>query len=165
MGQGRYTWRHNSVLSFIARTLNSLKDVSLYVDLDGWESPCAITGMDLRLDSLVVKGATLYIMELTVGFETNIEKNAARKEAKYEELSHRLNDEYDEVNFVNLSMSSIGVFGKSCNSFLIMISKIGIGEKSSTYIINTAANIALRCSYYIFCRRNKQWTEKSLLLL
>ena len=33
--QGRYTWRHNSVLSFIAGTLSSLKDVSLYVDLDG----------------------------------------------------------------------------------------------------------------------------------
>ena len=91
--------------------------------------------------------------------------NAVRKEAKYEELSHRLNDEYDEVNFVNLSMGNIGVFGKSCNSFLTMMSSIGIGEKSSTYIIKTAANIALRYSYYIFCRRNKQWTEKSLLQL
>ena len=74
--------------------------------------------MELRPDLLVVKGATLYIMELTVGFEVNIEKNTARKEAKYEELCHRLNDEYDEVNFVNLSMGSIGIFGKSCNSFL-----------------------------------------------
>ena len=109
LDQGRYTWRHNSVLSFIARTLSSVKDVSLYVDLDGWESPCVITGMELRPDLLAVKGATLYIMELTVGFEANIEKNAARKEAKYEELSRRLNDEYDEVNFVNVSMGSIGV--------------------------------------------------------
>ena len=165
LDQGRYTWRHNSVLSFIARTLSSVKDVSLYVDLDGWESPCVITGMELRPDLLAVKGATLYIMELTVGFEANIEKNAARKEAKYEELSRRLNDEYDEVNFVNVSMGSIGLFGKSCNSFLTMMSSIGIGEKSSTYIMKTAANIALRCSYYIFCRRNKQWTEQSLLQL
>ena len=121
--------------------------------------------MELRPDLLAVKGATLYIMELTVGFEANIEKNAARKEAKYEELSRRLNDEYDEVNFVNVSMGSIGVFGKSCNSFLTMMSSIGIGEKSSTYIMKTAANIALRCSYYIFCRRNKQWKERSLLQL
>ena len=72
--------------------------------------------MERRPDLLVVKGATLYIMELTVGFEVNIEKNAARKEAKYEELCHRLNNQYDEVNFVNLSMASIRVFGKSCNS-------------------------------------------------
>ena len=35
LDQGCYTWRHNSVLSFIARTLSCLKDVSLYVDLDG----------------------------------------------------------------------------------------------------------------------------------
>ena len=122
LDQGRYTWRHNSVLSFIARTLSSLKDVSLHADLDGWESPCVITGMELRPDLLAVNGATLYTMELTAGFEANIEKNAARKEAKYEELSRRLNDEYDEVNFVNLSMGSIRVFGKSCNSFLTMMS-------------------------------------------
>ena len=119
--------------------------------------------MELRPDSLAVKGATLYIMELTVGFEANIAKNAARKKAKYEELSRRLNDEYDEVNFVNVSMGSIGVFGKSCNSFLTTMSSIGMGEKSSSYIMKTAANIALRCSYYIFCRMNKQRTEQSLL--
>ena len=109
--------------------MSSVKDVSLYVDLDGWESPCVITGMELRPDLLAVKGATLYIMELTVGFEANIEKNAARKEAKYEELSRRLNDEYDAVNFVNVSMGSIGVFGKSCNSFLTMMSSIGYRRK------------------------------------
>ena len=101
LDEGRYTWRHNSVLNFIARTLSSFKDASLYVDLDGRESQCVITGIELRPDLLLVKDKTLYIMELTVGFETNIEKNAARKEAKYEELSHSLNDEYDEVKFVN----------------------------------------------------------------
>ena len=66
---------------------------------------------------------------------------------------------------MNLLMCSIGVFGKSCNSFLTMMSSIGIIEKSSTYIIKTAANIALRCSCYIFCCRNKQWTAQSLLQL
>ena len=105
------------------------------------------------------------IITMTVGFETNIEKNAARKEAKNEEISHSLNDEYDEVKFVNLSMGSIGVFGKSCNSFSNMMSSIGVGEKSSTYMMKTAADVALRCSYYIFCRRNKPWTEQSLLQL
>ena len=29
-----------------------------------------------------------------------------------------------------------------------MMSSIGIGEKTSTYIIKTAANIALRCRYF-----------------
>ena len=79
LDEGRYTWRHNSVLNFIARTLSSFKDASLYVDLDGWESPCVITGIELRPDLLLVKDRALYIMELTVGFETNREKNAAEK--------------------------------------------------------------------------------------
>ena len=67
-------------------------------------------------------------MELTVGFETNSEKNAAKKEAKYKELSHNLNDGYDEIKFVNLPMGSNGVFGKSRNSFSNMMSSIGVGE-------------------------------------
>ena len=47
---------------------------------------------------------------------------------------------------MNLSMGSIGVFGKSFNSFLTMMSSISIAEMNSTYIIKTAANIALRCT-------------------
>ena len=113
----------------------------------------------------------MYYCNLVIIFLRDVSKKkitiiiTARKEAKYEELSHRLSNEYDDVNFVNLSMGSIEVFGKSCNSLLTMMSSIGIGEKSSKYIIKMVANIALRCSYHIFCCRNKQWTEKSLLQL
>ena len=30
-------------------------------------------------------------------------------------------------------------------------------------IVMKASNIAIRCSYYIYCRRNKQWTCPNLL--
>ena len=43
-------------------------------------------------------------MELTVGYETNLEKNAKRKKAKYSELVIDQSDHFEKVNFVNISM-------------------------------------------------------------
>ena len=76
----RYTWRHNSALHFVASTLQSVRYSSLYADLPGFLSPCIITGDQLRPDMLLSIGkTTLYMIELTVGFETNLNSNAERK--------------------------------------------------------------------------------------
>ena len=58
----------------------------MHADLEGYSSPSVITGDDLRPDIVVIKENLLYIVELTVGFETNISKNAERKEQKYTDL-------------------------------------------------------------------------------
>ena len=58
------------------------------------------------------------IVELTVGYETNLEKNAKRKKAKYSELVIDQSDHFEKVNFVNISMSSLGVYGKECSAFI-----------------------------------------------
>ena len=78
--EGRYTWRHNSALHFVASTLQSVRNSSLYADLPGSLSPCIITGDQLRPDMLLSIGkTTLYMIELTVGFETNLNSKAERK--------------------------------------------------------------------------------------
>ena len=74
---GRYTWRHNSVLLHISRTLSSLQDSSLYADLPSFPSPSLITGDSLRPDLvLVLNSATVYLLELTVSFESNMTINS-----------------------------------------------------------------------------------------
>ena len=46
-----------------------------------------INGESLRPDMLLrIEDKCLYIIELTVGFETNLERNAERKEIKYRPL-------------------------------------------------------------------------------
>ena len=78
--RGRYTWRHNSALHFVAPTLQSVRNSSLYADLPGFLSPCIIVNQ-LRPDMLLSIGkTTLYMIELTVGFETNLNCNAERKQ-------------------------------------------------------------------------------------
>ena len=81
LDQGRFAWRHNSALKFLAQTLESVKSSNLYSDLQGYLSPYIITGDSLRPDMLVITAdKCLYIIELTVGFETNLDNNSKRKE-------------------------------------------------------------------------------------
>ena len=81
------------------------------MDIPGYKSPSTITGDCFRPDLLLsFSNKCLYIVELTVGYETNLEKNAKRKKAKYSELVIDQSDHIEKVNFVNISMSSLGVY-------------------------------------------------------
>ena len=76
LNEGRYTWRHNSVLHFIAYSMKSVPDSVLYADLPGFVTPSVATGDTLRPDLLLaIFNKCLYILELTVGFENNLLRN------------------------------------------------------------------------------------------
>ena len=61
----------------------------------------------------------LYILELTLGFETNIQNNNDRKAAKYSSLINDLSLSYSKVVFVNPSVGAIGVMGYIQFSFIL----------------------------------------------
>ena len=63
---------------------------------------------------------------------------------------------------VNLSMSSLGIFGNSCNSFFKMCDSFSIDQQQKQYLISKLSNIAIRTTYYIFCCKNKPWTNPEL---
>ena len=123
--EGRYTWRHSSALHFVASKLQSVRNSSLYVDLPGFLSACNITGDQLRPDMpLYIGTTTLYVIELTVGFETNLNSNAERKHEKYHQLTRGLSSDFHCVKFINLSLSALGIFGKSCEPFIDMCKEL-----------------------------------------
>ena len=106
----RYNWRHDSKIVNMAKFITELKNVQVFADIDQYMSPSIITGEDLRPDLIVVyQSKDIYILELTIGFEPNIEKNAARKYAKYETVLEELKFSYNGVTFINLSMGACGV--------------------------------------------------------
>ena len=79
----RFTWRHNSILNFVPNSLPTLNGATLYVDIPGFKSPSIITGDTYRPDLLLsCSNGSLYVVELTVGYETNLENNVKRKKAK-----------------------------------------------------------------------------------
>ena len=128
--KGRYTWRHNSVLNFLATSLKVVEGSSLHADIPGFPSPSIITGDNLRPDLLLkTKDNCLYLLELTIGFETNLNNNAERKRIKYSRLVSDLRSQYKSVTFVNLSMSSLGIYANSCLSFLKMCDSLSIDNQ------------------------------------
>ena len=78
--QGRFTWRLDSILHFIAKAVQSIPNSTLYADIPGFTSPSVITGDSLRPDLVLhFQNKCLYIVALTVGFKSNLAKNANRK--------------------------------------------------------------------------------------
>ena len=162
--QGRYTWRHNSALNFLATSLKAIEGSSLFADIPGFSSPSIITGDNLRPDLLLrTKENILYVLELTIGFETNLNCNAERKRLKYARLVSDLRPRFKSVIFVNLSISSLGIFSDSCSSFLEMCDSLSIDDQHKRYLISKLSTISIRTTYYIFCCRNKTWTNQELL--
>ena len=114
---------------------------------------------------LLTDNKILYILELTVGFETIKQNNSDRKTVKYSSRINDLSPSYSKVVFVNLSMGALGVMGSSCNSLLSSQHELHFDKTITKRIIMKAMNISIRSSYYIFCRRNKPWTNPELLTI
>ena len=114
----RFTWRHDSILNFIAETLQTTCAGQIYADLPGFRTSSIISGDAYRPDLLLITpDDKLYIVELTVGFETNLHNNVERKKAKYEDLIEEMKDNFVSVKFVNLPISCLGVFDRNAVHF------------------------------------------------
>ena len=69
--------------------LKPLNCSKLYADLPGYISPSVVTGGTLHPDLvLTIENKSIYILELTVGFEYNLLANARRKREKYQDLKN-----------------------------------------------------------------------------
>ena len=151
----RFTWRHDSILQFIANNLPSQHIQNVYADLPSFPNPSVITGDDYRPDLLILtKDNCLYILELTVGYETNLRNNINRKRLKYEKLIMDQKKKFNCVKFINLSISALGVFDNESAAFLKMLEDIHLDKTHNKYLIKRIINIAIRSTYYIFCCRN-----------
>ena len=166
LNEGRFTWRHDSVLNFLASTLTAVQNSRLYVDIPGFVNPSVLTGDNSRPDLLLaIENECLYILELTVGFESNLQVNANRKRQKYLDLIEEQKTNYGKVKFINLSLSTLGVFSRSAENFDEMLRSLKLDDQYSKYIKKKIVNMCIRTSYYIFCRRNKEWDNPKLMTI
>ena len=107
--------------------------------------------------SFLIQSKCFYVLQLTVGLESKLNNNAVREKEKHLNFIKEMSRNYRCVKFVNLSMSSLGVFSDECSTFLDMMNDIGIDKKQQLYIIKKMINISIRATYYIFCCRNRNW--------
>ena len=62
-----------------------------------------------------------------------------------------------------ITMSALGIMGKSSNSLVTTLDDLKFDKTASNIIMKKLMNIAIRCTYYVFCCRNKSWTNPELL--
>jgi len=138
MQQGKYTWRHDSVLKAIATILSPIvRPTEVFCDCDPllFKSPSIISGNKYRPDLIIkLPESKLLILELTVGYETNLKVNFDRKQEKYLTLIEELNKAYD-VKYVNLSMGSIGTFYKESSNIKRELIEAGLAENVYNHLI------------------------------
>ena len=71
---------------------------------------------------MAIENKVLYILELTVGFETNLKTNSVQKHyEKYLPLIADQKKKYNQAKFINVSVSSLGVFAESTKSIFDML--------------------------------------------
>ena len=79
----RFTWRHDYILNCLAKAFQAMDAGNIYAGIPEFRNPSILTGDVYRPDLLLVTpDRSLYIVELTVGDETNLHKNVVRKREK-----------------------------------------------------------------------------------
>ena len=132
----RFTWRHDSILNFIANNLPSNHIQKIFADLPSFSNPSIIPGDVYRPDLLILtKDNTLYVLELTIGYETNLRNNINRKHYKYKDLIEEQKKKFPSVIFINLSISALGVCDKEAVAFINMLERIDLDNSHVKYLI------------------------------
>ena len=95
------------MLLSLGRILESTKSIDIYIDIPGYKCPTMITEDNQRPDLIVISNNKLYLLEISAGYETNIDLNSKRKEENYRSLKDRSAQLYNSAQFINLSMGAL----------------------------------------------------------
>ena len=173
--QQRYTWRHNSVLSKIHASLLSeiSSSLEIHCDLPGHSSvtvPPDILPVTEKPDLVIVNRneKTLYIVELTVCFESGFKRAHDYKQTKYEALFFDLEEAGWTVQYLALEVGSRGVVLKDSNNQLYtLLRSIPLNQKwcqkKHRNLIRDMAKTAIVCSYVLFYAKfDKVWCNANI---
>ncbi len=177
LNSGRYTWRHDSVLSVLKAGLDSAasNEWKVRVDLPGVELgsvstiPADIHPTKLRPDVVLLNRSTnsIVLLELTVPNERTLSKSHDRKSKKYSSLRSDLSGSGWNVSLHCIEVSTLGVIPKATHSSLIAISK-SLQSSAQSWIPSTfkkARKVAILCSKAIDEAASfSNWTIPPLLV-
>ena len=173
--QGRFTWRHDSVLQHFAKTIKSLftNTTEVFADLEGMKIngstiPADIlvsTGKGSRPDLVLVNRSSkeIALLELTCPLPSNAEKAYFRKLTTYSQLEISLQEKEYRVYLVPFEVCSNGNINKRNKMNLSnVLSKFKIRLKSK--IFTNISQISLLCTMSVFhAYQTQDWGDPPLL--
>lgn len=160
----RYTWRHDSILKLITNKLSrhQCTNVEIFVDLLNVSFRCTSELFSSSRPDLVVKlGNNIFVVELTVCFDTNTKKSRDYKQNRYRNLENQLLIDCDTFEIIYIEFTSLGFISK--DSFLQFSNLLIALNIYQDRTIIKCMETAIRATYYIFCRRNNTWSDPDLL--
>ncbi len=168
LNQGRYTFRHNAVISYLVKYLkeNVSNETKVYADIQGCTTtggsiPAHIVATAEKPDIVCVNDTTksITILELTVPFETNITKAREYKTNKYSSLVTDIESAGYKCNLICFEIGSRGLVSKSNKAQFKKIAKLAQSKRARD-LWAQSSKIAVSCSYVIFnARFEREWFD------
>ena len=173
LNQGRYTWRHNSVLYHISKTILTEKPDTLEIladlpglNMNGGTIPPDIITTQLKPDLVILSRSekSIFLLELTCSFETNIEAANIRKMTRYSALKSDLEDKGWKCHLIPFEVGSRGYISRS-NKLNLMNTFLSNRLKPNVFkCVRDMSKISLLCSFSIFhAYTQPTWTDPPFL--
>ena len=169
----RYLWRHNSILTHIIKTIS--KDLSeqwkIYSDLPDAMQGCSTIPTDILVTAqkpdLVIRDSeskSIFIIELSVPFERNIEDTHKKKIDRYENLISDIKDSGYSVRYYALEVGSRGYISQENTKRLKdLLHKLKCNTKLSV-LKQALSKISLISSFIIYHSKTEAgWCEPSFI--
>ena len=172
----RFSFRHDSVLTHLLKTINANKKegVTTFADLNGWRVNGGTVPPELTLTNQIpdlviidrsVTPAKVVLLELTVPWDAASSFKAAcdRKLARYERLALDIEEKGYSVANMPLEIGCRGVIDKRSALVLETICNL-VGIRALQKLKGALSRIALLGSYRIFlARRSPEWSGGELI--
>ncbi len=174
LDQGRYTYRHNNILSVILKALvNMYSDTSesykIYSDIEGRHAlgggtiPPDVLPTNEKPDIVIMKPGEITIIELSVPFESNIKIRHEFKCNKYAMLISDLKQTGRNVTFYAIEVGSRGFISNDNKDSLKHIFK-SLSQKSHKGLLHDISKMALVSSFVVFFSKySKDWHSETSL--
>ena len=174
--QGRFTWRHDSVLRTLCRSVGGQLRVGyqLFADMVGHQAPGGnVIPPDLfstsqRPDVVILneEARDVIIFELTCPFDNNISTAHDFKTNKYSSLVTDLENLGFKVDLFCVEISVRGQVSKSNRARLKSFLFRSTGIRKCTDLIVKLSRASLLGSFSIFCARNEMnWTTDQSIVM
>ena len=169
LNEGRLTWRHDSILSFLYTEIKSAvpEEVEMYSDLKGHminnsvipQNILVTSGLCSKPDLILISRKTMKIAlcELMSPVERNLEKVYVYKLDKY----WKLKEKDWKVQLMPLEVSSRGHILKHTQKHISATLKdLNIRIKHQSHLFRNLSKISLLCTFSIFHPyQTKEWVN------
>ena len=162
----RFTYRHNNILSYILKCLDTQR-FKVYSDIDGFQTsnggtiPPNILVTTLRPDVVIIdeKKKAIYIFELTVPGELRIKEAHKLKHSKYEHFERDITSY--KVKVIPFEIGShTGLVTNDNRKYLHELHSFCKSDIKLKKFIQNISVIAVLGSFYIFnARHDLNWSE------